>query len=278
MHISYAIFVMNSVVEFNINQSPTMENFFQIFVISIIQGITEFLPVSSSAHLNLISNFFELQKESLMLNVSAHTGSLLAVLLFFKKEIIDFGKNQKLFFRIIFASIPLFLFGYLIVKYNLVSDLRTYKVIGWTTIVFGILLYFADKFDLGQKIQDNFTVKNAFIIGFFQVLALIPGVSRSGIIMTGARFLKFNREDAAKISFLMSIPALAGATIYGVYTLIGEGNFLLNISAILTVGLSFIFSYITIKYFLIYLKRFNFNLIIGYRLILGAIILSVVYL
>jgi len=278
MHISYAIFVMNSMVEFNINQSPTMENFFQIFVISIIQGITEFLPVSSSAHLNLISNFFELQKESLMLNVSAHTGSLLAVLLFFKKEIIDFGKNKKLFFRIVFASIPLFLFGYLIVKYNLVSDLRTYKIIGWTTIIFGILLYFADKCDLGQKIQDNFTTKNAFIIGFFQVLALIPGVSRSGIIMTGARFLKFNREDSAKISFLMSIPALAGAAIYGIYTLIGEGNFLLNISSIITVGLSFIFSYITIKYFLIYLKRFNFNLIIGYRLILGAIILSMVYL
>jgi len=278
MHISYAIFVMNSVVEFNINQSPTMENFFQIFVISIIQGITEFLPVSSSAHLNLISNFFELQKESLMLNVSAHTGSLLAVLLFFKKEIIDFGKNKKLFFRIVFASIPLFLFGYLIVKYNLIFDLRTYKVIGWTTIVFGILLYFADKFDLDKKIENNFTTKNALIIGFFQVLALIPGVSRSGIIMTGARFLKFNREDSAKISFLMSIPALAGAAIYGIYTLIGEGNFLLNISSILTVGLSFIFSYITIKYFLIYLKRFNFNLIIGYRLILGVIILSMVYL
>ena len=278
MHISYAIFVMNSVVEFNINQSPTMENFFQIFVISIIQGITEFLPVSSSAHLNLISNFFELQKESLMLNVSAHTGSLLAVLLFFKKEIIAFGKNQKLVFSFIFASIPLFVFGYLIIKYNLVSDLRTYKIIGWTTIIFGILLYFADKCDLGQKIQDNFTTKNAFIIGFFQVLALIPGVSRSGIIMTGARFLKFNREDSAKISFLMSIPALAGAAIYGIYTLIGEGNFLLNISSIITVGLSFIFSYITIKYFLIYLKRFNFNLIIGYRLILGVIILSMVYL
>ena len=278
MHISYAIFVMNSVVEFNINQSPTMENFFQIFVISIIQGITEFLPVSSSAHLNLISNFFELQKESLMLNVSAHTGSLLAVLLFFKKEIIDFGKNQKLFFRIIFASIPLFLFGYLIVKYNLVSDLRTYKVIGWTTIIFGILLYFADKFDLGQKIQDNFTVKNAFIIGFFQVLALIPGVSRSGIIMTGARFLKFNREDAAKISFLLSIPALTGSSIYGIYKMFNEGDLFVNINSIMTIVLSFIFSYLTIKYLLIYLKNFSFNIIVGYRLILGSIILATVYL
>jgi len=255
-----------------------MENFFQIVIISIVQGITEFLPVSSSAHLNLISNFFNLQEESLMFNVSAHTGSLLAVLLFFKKEITDFRKNKKLFFKIISASVPLFLFGYLMINYNLVSDLRTYKIIGWTTIIFGILLYLADKFDLGQKIENNFTIKNAFIIGFFQVLALIPGVSRSGIIMTGARFLKFNRKDSAKISFLMSIPALAGAAIYGIYTLIGEGNFLLNINSILTVGLSFIFSYITIKYFLIYLKRFNFNLIIGYRLILGAIILSMVYL
>ena len=87
------------------------------------------------------------------------------------------------------------------------------------TIIFGLLLYFADKFDLSKKIQNNFNLKNAFIIGLLQVLALIPGVSRSGIIMTGARFLKFNREDAAKISFLMSIPALAGATIYGVYIL-----------------------------------------------------------
>ena len=199
-----------------------MENFFQIFVISIIQGITEFLPVSSSAHLNLISNFFELQKESLMLNVSAHTGSLLAVLLFFKKEIIAFGKNQKLFFRIIFASIPLFLFGYLIVKYNLVSDLSTYKVIGWTTIIFGILLYFADKFDLGQKIQDNFTVKNAFIIGFFQVLALIPGVSRSGIVITASRFLKFDRVESTKIAFYLSIPALAGASVLGFKDVIDE--------------------------------------------------------
>ena len=255
-----------------------MENFFQILILSIVQGITEFLPVSSSAHIYLISNFFTLIEEELILNVSVHTGSLLAVLFFFKNEILDFGKNQKLFFRIVIASIPLFILGYMIVKYNLLSDLRTYKITGWMTIIFGLLLYMVDKFDLNQKIKDNFNLKNALFLGFLQVLALIPGVSRSGIIITGARFLKFNRADAAKISFLMSIPALAGATVFGMYALIMEDNLYLNMSSILTVCLSFIFSYLTIKYFLIYLKKFSFNLIILYRLILGLAILSIVLL
>ncbi len=255
-----------------------MENFFQILILSLVQGVTEFLPVSSSAHIYLISNMFTLIKEELMLNVSVHTGSLLAVLFFFKNEVLDFGKNKKLFFRIVIASIPLFFFGYIIVKYNLLSDIRTYKIIGWMTIIFGLLLYLSDKFDLNQKIEDNFNLKSALFLGFFQVLALIPGISRSGIIITGARFLKFNRGDAAKISFLMSIPALAGATVYGIYTLVMEDNLYLNMSSILTVCISFIFSYLTIKYFLIYLKKFSFNLIIFYRLILGLVILSIVYL
>ena len=255
-----------------------MENFFQILILSLVQGVTEFLPVSSSAHIYLISNMFTLIKEELMLNVSVHTGSLLAVLFFFKNEVLDFGKNKKLFFRIVIASIPLFFFGYIIVKYNLLSDIRTYKIIGWMTIIFGLLLYLSDKFDLNQKIEDNFNLKSALFLGFFQVLALIPGISRSGIIITGARFLKFNRGDAAKISFLMSIPALAGATVYGIYTLVMEDNLYLNMSSILTVCISFIFSYLTIKYFLIYLKKFSFNLIVGYRIILGFFILALVYL
>ena len=255
-----------------------MENFFYILIISIVQGITEFLPVSSSAHLNLISNFFNLKEGELMMNMSAHVGSLLAVVLFFKKEIQEFRKNKKLFFKVILASIPLFLIGYFIVNYNLVPGLRTYKIIGWTTLIFGILLYSADKFDTNQKIQKNFTSKNAIIIGFFQVLALIPGVSRMGIIMTGARLLKFNREDAAKISFLMSIPALAGTGFFGAYSLMSENNLLLNLNSILTASLSCVFSYLTIKYFLIYLKKFNLNLIVGYRIILGLVILGFVYL
>ena len=109
-----------------------METFFQILTISIVQGVTEFLPVSSSAHLVLISNFFKLKEQELLLNISAHVGSLFAVIFFFKKEIANFEKNKKLFFKIILASIPLFFFGYLTVKLNLVSELRTYKAVSYT--------------------------------------------------------------------------------------------------------------------------------------------------
>ena len=269
---------MISIVELNISKVPKMENIFQVIIISIVQGITEFLPVSSSAHLNLLSNLFAFEEEELLINISAHVGSLFAVIFFFKKEIVNFMKNQKLFFNVILASLPLFFFGYLIVYYNLVPGLRTYKIIGWTTIIFGILLYFADRFKSKRNIQKNFTKKNALIIGFFQIMALIPGVSRSGIIITAARFLNFKREDAAKISFLMSIPALAGTGVFGLYALIVQNNPIFSFTSILTVFLSFIFSYLAIKYFLIYLKKFDFSLIIVYRILLGTIILGLVYL
>jgi undecaprenyl-diphosphatase len=255
-----------------------MENILQIFLLSIIQGVTEFIPVSSSAHLNLLSILLEFKEDKLLINISAHIGSLIAVVFFFRKEITQFEKNKKLFLKIILASTPLFLIGYFLVKYDLILSLRTLKIIGWTTLLFGILLYFADKFELNQKIEHNFTIKNAIIIGLFQVLSLVPGVSRSGIIITGARFLKFNRVDAAKISFLLSMPALGGVGLFGIYELVKKNDYLLNINAILTIFLSFIFSYITIKYFLIYLKKFNLNLLIGYRLILGIILLLVAYL
>ena len=126
-----------------------MENFFQILVISIIQGVTEFLPISSSAHLNLLSTYFHIE-DKLIINVSAHTGSLIAVVFFFKKEIIDFGKNKTLFLKIVLASVPLFLIGYIIIRFNLVENLRSYEVIGWTTLLFGILFYFADKLSLNK--------------------------------------------------------------------------------------------------------------------------------
>ena len=164
------------------------------------------------------------------------------------------------------------------VNYNLVPGLRTYKIIGWTTLIFGIILYLADKFKANKNIEKNFTTKNAVIIGFFQILALIPGVSRSGIIMTGARVLNFKREEAAKISFLMSIPALAGTGVFGLYALIIQDSPILNINSIITVISSFVFSYLSIKYFLIYLKNFNFNLIVGYRTVLGLAILCFAYL
>ena len=255
-----------------------MENILQILLISLIQGVTEFIPVSSSAHVNILSRIFGYKDIELVINVSAHFGSLIAVIFFFKKEIFHFTKNKNLFFKIIIASVTLGIVGFFLIKYEIVSNLRTFEVMGWTTIIFGLLLYISDKFKLNQNIENNFTFKNSIIIGFFQILAIIPGVSRSGIIITGSRFLKFNRIDSAKISFLMSIPALGFWSIYGFYDLIRQNNNFLNISAILTAFLSFIFSYLTIKYFLVYLKKFNLSLFVVYRLILGVMILLVAYL
>ena len=255
-----------------------MDSLFHILIISAVQGVTEFIPVSSSAQWNHFTNFYGLQDQELILNVSAHFGSLIAVILFFKKEILNFSKNKKLFLKIIVASIPLFFFGYTIIEFKLISDLRSLEVIGWMTLIFGILLYLSDKFKLRLKMEEHFTFKNALIIGLFQALAIVPGVSRSGIIITAARLLKFKRQDAAKISFLMSIPALAGVSIFGFNSLINEANILLNLQSILTFIFSLIFSYLTIKYFLIYLKKFDFSLIIAYRIILGIFILTFAYL
>ena len=255
-----------------------MENIIQILLISIIQGIAEFIPVSSSAHINLLSNLFNYEKIELAINVSAHFGSLVAVLFYFNKEIYNFSKNKNLFYKVIIASIPIFIIGYILIELKIISNLRTIEIMGWTTIIFGILLYISDKFKIKFKMKNNFTFRNAIIIGFYQTLALIPGVSRSGIIITGARFLKFNRIDAAKISFLLSIPALGAWSLYGFFDLIKQNDQILTVNSILTAFLSFIFSYITIKYFLIYLKKFNLNLFVIYRLILGIILLSIVYL
>ena len=255
-----------------------MENIIQILLISIIQGIAEFIPVSSSAHINLLSNLFNYEKFELAINVSAHFGSLIAVLFYFNKEIYNFSKNKDLFYKVIIASTPIFIIGYILIDLKIISNLRTLEIMGWTTIIFGILLYISDKSKIKLKIKNNFTFKNAIIIGFYQTLALVPGVSRSGIIITGARFLKFNRIDAAKMSFLLSIPSLGVWSLYGFFDLIKQNDQILTMSSILTAFLSFVFSYITIKYFLIYLKKFNLNLFVVYRLILGIILLSVVYL
>ena len=255
-----------------------MENIIQILLISIIQGISEFIPVSSSAHINLLSKIFNYEKIELAINVSAHFGSLIAVLFYFNKEIYNFSKNKDLFYKVIIASTPIFIIGYILIELKIISNLRTLEIMGWTTIIFGILLYISDKSKIKLKIKNNFTFKNAIIIGFYQTLALVPGVSRSGIIITGARFLKFNRIDAAKMSFLLSIPSLGVWSLYGFFDLIKQNDQILTMSSILTAFLSFVFSYITIKYFLIYLKKFNLNLFVVYRLILGIILLSVVYL
>ncbi len=250
----------------------------EVFLLSLIQGITEFLPISSSSHLIIVSEFIDFKNKSLAIDVSLHIGSFLAVVSYFYKEIFSFFKNKDFFFKIIISSIPVIVVGFFLAKLNLIDKLRTIEIIGWTTIIFAILLYISDKFKLEKNVEKNFTYKSAILIGFFQILSLIPGVSRSGITITAGRFLNFKRYDASKISFLLSIPTLAAVSIYGINNLLTADNFSFTNLNIISIIFSFIFSYLTIRFFLNYIKKSSLNLFVLYRLILGTALITISYL
>ena len=252
------------------------QDFIEIIILSAIQGISEFLPISSSAHLIVVSNLFDLKTSSLLIDISLHLGSLLAIIFFFRKDLFALKKNQKLLGLIIIGSIPLIVFGYILHTTELIHFLRNIKVIAFTTLFFGIILYFADQRKFNQNISTDLNIKSIIFIGLFQILALIPGVSRAGITMTAARFLKFNRVDSGKISFLLSIPALVGASFLGLRDLFTK-PIELNYLVVIAVILSFLFSYTTVKFFLNYLNKFSLNIFVLYRIFISLILFIIIY-
>tara|TARA_Y100000741_G_scaffold184506_1_gene140231 strand:- start:53 stop:568 length:516 start_codon:yes stop_codon:yes gene_type:complete len=169
-------------------------------------------------------------------------------------------------------------FGYFLIKYSLLDQVRTIKIIGWTTVVFGILLFISDKFKIDKRLDKNFSMKSAIFIGVFQILSLIPGVSRSGITITASRLLNFNRFDSAKISFLLSIPTLGAVTLFGLNSLIQSENINFSLLNLMSIVLSFMFSFFTIKFFLRYIEKFSLKVFVLYRIFLGIIILFIAYL
>tara|TARA_B100001057_G_scaffold283661_1_gene284041 strand:+ start:713 stop:1471 length:759 start_codon:yes stop_codon:yes gene_type:complete len=250
----------------------------EIFILSLIQGIAEFLPISSSSHLILVSEFLDYKNQSLSIDVSLHIGSFIAVVIYFYKDIVNFFHNRMLFLKVFISSLPVMVIGFFLVETGAIEKIRNLQTIAWTTIIFGILLYISDKFKLKNEIKNNFTYKSAIFVGFFQVLSLIPGVSRSGIAITAARFLNFKRTDSAKISFLLSIPILGAVSFFGVKNLIFEENINFTILNLIAIFFSFIFSIITIKFFLNFIKNFNLNIFVYYRVLLGILLLVFAYL
>jgi undecaprenyl-diphosphatase len=250
--------------------------YFYTLILALIQGITEFIPVSSSSHLIIFSKESNFSYESLELDVGLHLGSLIAILLYFRKDLIEIKKNKNLLSLLFFGSLPLFIVGFIIYYTGLINYLRNIEIIAWSTLFFGILLYIADKSTIDKKIENNLNFKNIFLIGIFQCLALIPGVSRSGITITSARLIKFNRLDASKISFYLSIPALLGASFLGLKEVVNKDldfNLIIFVSSIL----SFIFSYLTIKYFLIYVQKYSLNIFVYYRIFLALVLFVIIY-
>ena len=253
-----------------------LQNIIEIFILSAIQGISEFLPISSSAHLIIISTLYSFYSSSLLIDVSLHLGSLFAIVFYFKNELFDLKKNKKILYLMIFGSLPLIIFGYIFYTTGLIHLIRNIEVIAWMTLVFAIVLYFADKSRFDNKISSNLNLKLILFIGFFQILSLIPGVSRAGIAITASRILKFNRVDSSKISFLLSIPALFGASILGLKDLTTQSNDL-NYLALLAIFFSFLFSYMTVKFFLIYINKFSMNVFVFYRILLAMFLFYIIY-
>ena len=248
----------------------------EIIILSLIQGVSEFLPISSSAHLIIISTLYEFKSSSLLIDISLHLGSLFAIVFFFRRELLDLQNNQKLLTLIIVGSIPLMLFGYILYTTNLIYYLRNIKVIAWTTLIFAIILYFADRRRFDKKISSSLNLKTILYIGFFQVLALIPGVSRAGITMTAARFFRFNRFDSSKISFLLAIPALAGASVLSLKDVLSQ-SFDFNYLIIVAITFSFLFSYFTVKFFLDFVNTFSLSVFIVYRILVAILIFLTIY-
>tara|TARA_Y100000590_G_scaffold99821_1_gene113460 strand:- start:962 stop:1726 length:765 start_codon:yes stop_codon:yes gene_type:complete len=253
-----------------------MKDFIEIFLLSIIQGVSEFLPVSSTAHLILASKIYEFENQSLLIDISLHLGSLLAILYYFKKDIFSFNKNKNLFFKIILGTLPIIIVGYFLYSTNIIQQIRNINVIAWTTLFFGLLLYIADKNRFLKKIDSDFNIKSVLIIGLFQILALIPGVSRAGITIIAGRILGFNRTDSSKIAFYLSIPALMGASFLGIKDLFDE-SIDFNFLVLFGVFFSFLFSLMTIKLFMKYIKNFSLNIFVIYRIILAVILFYIIY-
>jgi undecaprenyl-diphosphatase len=265
-----------------------------IIILALIQGITEFLPISSSGHLILLPSLTGMQDQGLEMDVAVHIGSLVAVVGYFRHDVmsmirggldivrLQWTQAAKLTTFIAIATIPVLIAGLILKIFDMTEALRSIEVIGWATIIFGIVLYCADKFFAQDKNIKDLTLMNVIYLGLSQAIALIPGTSRSGITMAAARFLSFDRTESARISMLMSIPTiLAAGVLLGldVYEQHAQGNVsILWRDLALGAVLSGLAAYGTLCLMMRWLKQASMTPFVIYRLCMGAVLLGMVYL
>ena len=258
----------------------------QILILAMVQGLTEFLPISSSAHLILAPLVTGYADQGLAFDVAVHVGTLAAVVGYFRREVITIGgdffrswvnpaarsRESRLGWMIVIATIPVGLFG-LLMKSLVETDLRAPLVIAITTIGFGILLLAADK--LGRRSRDEYTIgwRDALVVGLFQAVAIIPGTSRSGATMTAGLFLGLTRKAASRFSFLISIPTIIMSGGLLTLDLLQSDSPVEWGSIMLGVGLAFVSAYLCIHFFLQFIERIGMTPFVIYRLVLGAAIL-----
>ena len=258
-------------------------NTFDLLILSIIQGLTEFLPVSSSAHLILISEFLNSSDQGIVFDVAVHLGTLFAAMIYFRKEVIgmirglSFNEKNKedthQLVNIAVAVSPILIIGFLLRDF-VDQNLRSSEVIAYATIFFGLILLWSDKIKTISNSIALISNRQAFIIGLSQCLALIPGTSRSGITISTALFLGIGRETAAKFSFLLAIPTIGAIAASELISLSKQDLLNQGSDLILAGCISFGVAYFTIDIFLKLVKRFSFTPFVVYRVLLGVWLLS----
>jgi undecaprenyl-diphosphatase len=259
---------------------------FHLILLAIIQGITEFLPISSSGHLAILPHLTEHADQGLLIDAAVHVGSLGAVMLYFckdvwrmilgAKDIIFFNihtNDARLFKHLVLATLPLVAVGFLIFATGSISLVRNIQVIAWATLGFGVLLYMADRIGLVNRKLETMDSASVLLIGCAQILALIPGTSRSGITMTAGRLLGFDAKDSAHFSMLMSIPAILAAGTLIFIGLFQTGTAEIRTEAMIAAGLAFITAFITIALLMKWISKIGMAPFALYRVFLAVILL-----
>ncbi len=261
----------------------------QIVALALVQGLTEFLPISSSGHLNLVHLLTSWQNQGPLVDVAVHVGSLFAVLTYLRRDVLHLlrglghllrgraTEEGRLLLLLILASLPVFAAGYFVVRSGLVNSLRTIEIIAWANLIFAFILWAADRFGLTIRRLEHTTTSDALLIGLSQIIALVPGASRAGITMTAARFLGYERIEAARFSLLLSIPTIAGLGAATTFELARSGNMELQADISLAVALSFLAAIISIWFMMALLRRTTMTAFVIYRIALGLLLLAIVY-
>jgi undecaprenyl-diphosphatase len=255
----------------------------QYFLIGIIQGVTEFLPISSSGHLVLFAQLTNWEDQGLFTDIAVHFGTLFAVIIYLRKDIYYFFTNifqfkifeDQIIFKIILATLPAIILGYFI--YDYVSlYFRSIQLIALSSIVFAIILFFADRVKMESKGWNRVTYIEALIVGLFQVLAFIPGASRAGVTITGARLLGYDRVNAARFSMILSIPIILASMTLSLINILNEEYVAVNLYQSFFASLvAFITALLSIIFLMRFIKKANFNIFIIYRIVLGIILLVI---
>ena len=255
----------------------------QYFLIGIIQGVTEFLPISSSGHLVVFAQLTNWEDQGLFTDIAVHFGTLFAVIIYLRKDIYYFFTNifqfkifeDQIIFKIILATLPAIILGYFI--YDYVSlYFRSIQLIALSSIVFAIILFFADRVKMESKGWNRVTYIEALIVGLFQVLAFIPGASRAGVTITGARLLGYDRVNAARFSMILSIPIIFASMTLSLINVLNEEYVAVNLYQSFFASLvAFITALLSIMFLMRFIKKANFNIFIIYRIVLGIILLVI---